>query len=206
MGTRAVEQGPAGERVAENVVRLRKARGMSLRALSERLAELGRPILSSGLSKIEQGERRVDVDDLVALAAALNVSPGWLLLPPSTGEERVALTDAVEVPAWVAWQWIDGTNPLPPDHGERYDDFSKGRPDALRMAEAHPAAQAARAFYYRVLRTVQKIGNQRAFAASLKAARSEAAALAHVLDQMEAAPAEARTLRAAVDEYYGGKA
>ena len=39
-------------------------------------------ILPSGLSKIEQGDRRVDVDDLVALADALGTVPGALLQGP----------------------------------------------------------------------------------------------------------------------------
>jgi transcriptional regulator with XRE-family HTH domain len=61
---------------------------LSLQAVSERLAELGRPILPSGLSKIEQGDRRVDVDDLVALAAALETVPSALLVePPQLDDE-----------------------------------------------------------------------------------------------------------------------
>ena len=52
---------------------------MSLQELSDRLTQVGRPILPSGLSKIESGDRRVDVDDLVGIAAALGVMPDRLL-------------------------------------------------------------------------------------------------------------------------------
>jgi transcriptional regulator with XRE-family HTH domain len=58
-----------------------------------RLAALGRPILPSGLSKIEQSTRRVDVDDLVALADALRTVPSRLLhgrdLPSDTQHEEI---------------------------------------------------------------------------------------------------------------------
>jgi transcriptional regulator with XRE-family HTH domain len=82
MGTRRVEQGEVGHTVAAQVRRIRESERLSLQALSDRLAALGRPILPSGLSKIEQGTRRVDVDDLVALAAALETVPSRLLVNP----------------------------------------------------------------------------------------------------------------------------
>src|SRR5947207_14726355 len=69
--------GSIGRRVAENV---KSARGrIPLRELAGRLKAVGRTILASGLVKIEQGKRRVDVDDLVALALALGVTPTELL-------------------------------------------------------------------------------------------------------------------------------
>jgi Helix-turn-helix domain len=61
----------------------RRRKQLSLHQLSDRLAAVGRPILPSGLSKIEQGTRRVVVDDLVALADALGTVPGALLQGPS---------------------------------------------------------------------------------------------------------------------------
>jgi hypothetical protein len=48
----------------------------------DRLTRVGCPILPSGLSKIESGDRRVDVDDLVGIAAALSVMPDRLLRAP----------------------------------------------------------------------------------------------------------------------------
>ncbi|CAI7979452.1 hypothetical protein FRAHR75_620018 [Frankia sp. Hr75.2] len=86
---------------------------MTLAQLSERLGTLGRPILPTGLSKIENGERRVDVDDLVALALALDVAPNALLLPaePDSGVE-VPLTAAMSAAAGEAWRWAIGLQPL----------------------------------------------------------------------------------------------
>jgi transcriptional regulator with XRE-family HTH domain len=83
MGTRRVEQGDTGHVVAAQIRRLRDEKRLSLQELSDRLAAVGRPILPSGLSKIEQGTRRVDVDDLVALADALGGVPSQLLEPYS---------------------------------------------------------------------------------------------------------------------------
>lgn len=76
-----MERGPVGRRVAENVRRLREERRLSLDELAAQLAELGRPIIPSSLSKLERGMRRVDVDDLEALGRALDVIPADLLLP-----------------------------------------------------------------------------------------------------------------------------
>ncbi len=70
---------PAGERVAAAIEKLRAERGYSLRDLSVRLAEHGRPILPIGLSRQSQGARRIDVDDLIAFGAVLKASPVVLL-------------------------------------------------------------------------------------------------------------------------------
>lgn len=86
-------------RVAGNVRHLRGARELSLRDLSARLAELGRPILPSGLMKIERADRRIDVDDLAALAKALETVPIRLLSEnpdaPLTAEQYKAHEDQI---------------------------------------------------------------------------------------------------------------
>ncbi|WP_199564903.1 helix-turn-helix domain-containing protein [Spongiactinospora rosea] len=109
MGT-IQEPGPTGLRVAANIKALRDARGISVRALSARVTELGRPILASGIHKIEQGQRRVDSDELVALALALDVSPNRLLLPGTAGTAAgVELTPEVSSPTEdAAWRWATG--------------------------------------------------------------------------------------------------
>jgi len=106
--------GPVGEVVRQNVKILREERNLSLAALSRRLSELvGRPIPTLGLSRIENGERRVDADDLVALAAALGVSPVTLLLPREDPGGPVPLAEHLTAPSWqVAWRWMHGEMPL----------------------------------------------------------------------------------------------
>lgn len=105
----SIHTGPINEMARANLKRIREERGVSQRELSERLSKLGHPILASGIGRIEQGARRLDVDDLVALSIALSVSPLQLLLPPERrSDSRISLTDAVDVTTQVAWAWMLG--------------------------------------------------------------------------------------------------
>jgi transcriptional regulator with XRE-family HTH domain len=78
--------------VRANLQRLREAQNLGFTKLARILdEEIGRPIPELGLRRIESGDRRVDVDDLMALAAALDVSPATLLMPDDCrrmGDER----------------------------------------------------------------------------------------------------------------------
>ncbi len=97
--------GPSGLRVGERIRDLRQSHGLTLHQLAERLVSLDRPIDLSALAKIEKGQRRVDVDDLVALALALRVSPNWLLLPSDASDGRVELTAGFGTTGSDAWLW-----------------------------------------------------------------------------------------------------
>ncbi|MEW2421269.1 helix-turn-helix transcriptional regulator [Streptomyces nigra] len=104
---------PTGRQVAENVRRIREARGWSTYDLSRHLSEAGRPIAASAIAKVERAERRVDVGDLAALAVVLRVSPSALLLPLNDApQSTVEVTGAGQVPADTAWDWADGQRPL----------------------------------------------------------------------------------------------
>lgn len=101
MAKRRVEIGPVGYTVRTQVAAVRKRRKLTLRDLSERLAEIERPMGHSTLSEIEHGARRVDVDDLVALATALDVPvvellgielPRWATVPVSDAAMQVIQT------------------------------------------------------------------------------------------------------------------
>lgn len=78
--------GPAGNNVRRNARRLREQRGWSYRDVEERLSRAGRTIPAVELGWIEAGERRVDVDDLVALAAVFDLGIEELLQPPAECE------------------------------------------------------------------------------------------------------------------------
>lgn len=69
--------------VAAEVKRIRKREKISIRILSERTTELGYPIGESVLSNFEYGRRgaKLDVAELLVLAAALDVPPALLLFP-----------------------------------------------------------------------------------------------------------------------------
>ncbi|MEU6756369.1 helix-turn-helix transcriptional regulator [Streptomyces sp. NPDC046685] len=74
-----LEIGPAGKRAASAIERARTTRGIAQRQLAARATALGHPMTVTTISRIERLRRRCDVDDLVAIAAALGVSPLALL-------------------------------------------------------------------------------------------------------------------------------
>jgi transcriptional regulator with XRE-family HTH domain len=104
MSGKRVPLGPTGETVRANIVRLRDDKNLTYAELARRTEEAGRPIPVLGLRRIENGERRVDVDDLMALAVALDVSPVTLLMPESTtAADVVEVTGRPPETAAIAW-------------------------------------------------------------------------------------------------------
>ncbi|MFD9479418.1 helix-turn-helix domain-containing protein [Streptomyces nojiriensis] len=85
MPPRSLEIGPAGRAAAQAIERTRVARGYSQRQLAARVRvrDLGRPMTFTALSRLERTVRRCDVDDLVAIAAALRTPPQALLGNPA---------------------------------------------------------------------------------------------------------------------------
>ncbi|MFE9840301.1 helix-turn-helix domain-containing protein [Streptomyces goshikiensis] len=83
MPPRPLEIGPAGRAAARAIERTRVARGYSQRQLAARVTALGRPMTFTALSRIERTVRRCDIDDLVAIAAALGMPPQILLATAS---------------------------------------------------------------------------------------------------------------------------
>jgi transcriptional regulator with XRE-family HTH domain len=113
-GRGPIPLGPIGRNVIANLASLRDARKLTYKELSDRLAELGRPIPTLGLSRIERGTRRVDADDLVALALALGVNPSALLLPRDVERSApIELTSKLAEQAGDAWAWADGRAAFP---------------------------------------------------------------------------------------------
>ncbi len=112
-GRRAIEAGPTGKAVADNIARLRKVRGLTTRQLSALLEKNGRPVPASGITRMEKAERQVTVDELMALSAAFGVSPTALLLPlTDRADEQVEVTGGGTVDALRAWEWGIGRLPL----------------------------------------------------------------------------------------------
>lgn len=134
--------GPTTKTVARNVARLRKSQGLTRRDLEARTrtdphdessalvtVEMLRGIENSADPAPGKTVRRVDADDLVALALALGVNPNALLLPP-TVNGNTELTGRGEVPADYAWLWADGQRPLSldPDDNEILEFLARTRP------------------------------------------------------------------------------
>ncbi|MEU3072265.1 helix-turn-helix domain-containing protein [Streptomyces laurentii] len=86
MPPRPLEIGPAGQATAHTIERTRTARGYSQRRLAARVTGRGRPMTFTALSRIERTVRRCDIDDLVAIAAALGIPPHALLAPAGEAE------------------------------------------------------------------------------------------------------------------------
>lgn len=137
--------GPTGVVAARRVRELRDRAGLSYKQLADELAGIGRPIPALGLRRIESEDRRIDADDLVALAVVLGVNPSALLLPP-TIKGDVEITGAGLVLARQAWDWADGTEPLRPvdDDGSARVEFQlRARPEGRRRLS--PATERGRA-------------------------------------------------------------
>jgi transcriptional regulator with XRE-family HTH domain len=112
MAGKRIELGATGQTVADNVERFR--RGMTYTDLSKRLAAIGRDIPALALRRIEQGDRRVDADDLLALALALGVSPANLLMPVGDETDLVSATGFPEdVAAQRLWAWLTADDAAP---------------------------------------------------------------------------------------------
>lgn len=81
---------------------------MDLRTFAERIKETGRAMSPSALSKIENGDRRVDVDDLTVFAYILQTTPAALLTPPDDAAPPTGVPEgrfnSEEVRAWVRGQ------------------------------------------------------------------------------------------------------
>lgn len=110
--------GPTGEAVRSNIKRIREERRIAVTELSARMRKLDRPIPPLGIHRIEAGERRVDVDDLMAFSVALGVSPASLLMPKSE-----AIQDLVDVTGYPdaltagrLWAWLGGNLPVAEEH------------------------------------------------------------------------------------------
>lgn len=75
--------GKAGQSAAEAIRRLRTERHWTLVKVGEEMGKRGRPMGTNALRLVERGERRIDVDDLIAFADVFEVHPAELLGIPT---------------------------------------------------------------------------------------------------------------------------
>lgn len=115
------ERQTVSDRVGASIRAARKGRGWTQQDLAGRCAALGAPQLTrSVLFDLETGRaaadgtrrREVTVDDLTAIALALDVAPVHLLCPV-TDDTPVGLTATVTVTAVDMRGWARGFQPLP---------------------------------------------------------------------------------------------
>lgn len=135
------------------VIELRKwreRRGLRVVQLVDRVATLGGSLSRQAIGKIEDGERKVTLDELAALAWALDVPPIFLILPLGT-EPVVRVLPGRDVPTWDAFRWwvgeigIEGTD----DAGRKtlgwYRDHDK-LADAVRWNRGNDQPDLAESF------------------------------------------------------------
>jgi transcriptional regulator with XRE-family HTH domain len=116
--------GPTSEQFVENLSRLRKERGWSFKELSEVLLEdAHRAVPPLGLRRMESGERRVDIDDLMALATVFEVSPATLLLPADRSDRTCEVTGFGTMSTEMAWFLLGGTQNDPPKNWREKEDL-----------------------------------------------------------------------------------
>jgi hypothetical protein len=110
----------------------------------------------TGINKLEQPgprRRRVDTDDLMALAVALDVSPLRLLLPAGPLSQMEQLTETRRARVKDMWRWGRGERPLPErgrldlDRGRRFkrENQPDNPPDDIPMTDLARHAPALRA-------------------------------------------------------------
>ena len=91
--------------VVGQTVKLRREQvGLTQADLATALAEHGMKVDSTAVVRIERGQRALRIDQLLALAAALDTTPGHLLAPPygrtlTVGNDQLS---AAQVLAWFA--------------------------------------------------------------------------------------------------------
>ncbi|MCZ4077288.1 helix-turn-helix transcriptional regulator [Rhodococcus sp. H36-A4] len=157
MAAKQITLGPTGETVRENIARIRRERNLTLRSLSERLTEVGRPISNSSISQVETGSRRVDVDDLLAFAVALDVSPNMLLMPAHYDSNReIAVTGMAGVRAGLFWYFLDGMRSLT---AQSLDFAVRSQPPFLQPQSVPARASESAPTDLRVARRMQTNGN-----------------------------------------------
>jgi transcriptional regulator with XRE-family HTH domain len=108
--------------------------------LAKRLEELGLPTHQATVARLETGGRRVSVDDALALAAALGVSPLHLFAASYT-QDPVPVTPTIERGSAQMRRWIAGEVQLP---GLDEDSFFELVPDEERLARQRRGVQHLR--------------------------------------------------------------
>lgn len=140
MAGRVPDTGEAAHTVASNVARIRTSQNLTWTQLSDRLSDLGWNLTPVAVKNIESERRRVTVDDLVALAVALGVSPVTLLTPNSPeGSDMVQYTALPQpISSEDLLDWLTGKFPLPNSGSSVLEFYARALP--LWMREGMIAA------------------------------------------------------------------
>lgn len=113
---RIKDLGPIGDTARYRIRKARESRGNTAVELSGMVRAIGRDLSPVAIRRIEFGARRIDVDDLLALAQVLDISPLALVLPlgesPDEEFRTSEFNDDWTLERW--WKWAHGEEPLYP--------------------------------------------------------------------------------------------
>lgn len=178
------------EVLAEQVRIWRDLRKLSAQGLADRIKDLGGSLSRVAISKIENGDRGVSLDEWLQLAHALAVPPPLLFVDLASGAD-VAVAPGVVLHPWLVWRWATGQEPplVPSPAGgalvTRVEEYERARTAVfLYQHEQRAAESVSRALSE--LRGAEYAGDAAATSAA-RAAHVEALRdLASALDDMVA--------------------
>jgi len=105
------EAGPE-KLLAREVRAWRSRRELTAQQLADQVQELGGSLSRQAISKLENGDRGVSIEELFLLARALRVPPVLLVLPLGA-QPKVELLPGRQADTWDAVKWFTGDGPFP---------------------------------------------------------------------------------------------
>jgi transcriptional regulator with XRE-family HTH domain len=165
------EKPTLGEIIGRQIEAARKLHTpqLSQAGLSRLLNERGVRMHQSVIARLESGERRVTVDDLLALAAALRVSPLYLLSGSFTNEVVPVTPNDPASPAKTRY-WLRGELPLSADDSDTYFELV---PDEERLARQWRGFENLRLILGRDLKEAVRRNDHGAMLDAVKDMRTE---------------------------------
>lgn len=116
--------------VAQEVRAWRNRRNLTAQELADKVTELGGSMSRQAISKLENGDRKITLDELGVLAQALGVPPVLLVIPLGKTSTVELYPGSGPVDAWKALTWWTGEFPFKQPRGMLF-------PSVLRFFREH---------------------------------------------------------------------
>jgi len=127
---------------------------MSQQALAERLNALGNDLNQPALARIERGDRKVAIDEAIAISAALDVALVNMVLPIDDADSEISLAPNLQVKTVKARRWARGTIPL---RAESFDFYLSQAPADQHVSNEELTPEQQRAFREKRLRELAQV-------------------------------------------------
>lgn len=117
--------GPIGHNARAVIAKRRKELGKTAVDLSKDTEKFGRKLSPVSIRRIEGGGRRIDLDDLIVLALALDISPVTMLLPKEFPYDQhdlfrvISGNDYAYATLRVLWGWVTGVRAFNPQQTDK---------------------------------------------------------------------------------------